>query len=160
MLSRFPAILVALSLAVAVVPSSADAECVRLTPKRLLNQPDTQLAFVGKVVEVTRTSDEGARVTFEVERVWKGDVPKRIDIYTWYPNPEAPRYDQKGSSYVVAAKPLVEERAREGVGLRDSDAVVFAGLTCSEGFTVQDFVRAAGPGKPPAGEKADRRIRR
>jgi hypothetical protein len=160
MLSRFPAILAALSLAGAVVPSTVHAECVRVVSRSLLDNPDAELVFAGKVVQVTSTGDYGLRATFDVDRVWRGKVPKRFDVYVWYlASAEAPRYS-KGESYVVAAMRLSDKRARQGVGLGDSDVVAFTGVPCSDGWKVEDLDRLSGPGKPPVDESAQRKINR
>jgi hypothetical protein len=54
-----------------------------------------------------------------------------------------------GLSYVVVAKRLENQRARDGVGLGRSNAVAFTGVECSGGHPVEEFVRGVGPGKPP-----------
>lgn len=134
------------------IPPSAGAECVKVPPEKLLESPGTELAFSGKVVEVTNVSEQGVRATFEVDRVWAGLVPKRFDMYMIYPaSAEAPRYD-KDRSYVVIARRLVDKQARAAAGFGDSDAVLFTGVTCSDFYSVEEFVRALGPGKPPAGK--------
>jgi hypothetical protein len=126
----------------------AGAECFVLTGKSLLEDPNVPLIFSGTVVEVTRTGDEGARVTFEVDRVWKGSVSKRFDVYLWDPEPETPRFGPPGEPYVVAAAPLSNLRARQGVGLRETDALAFAPVQCS-GALSPDVVRELGAGQPP-----------
>jgi hypothetical protein len=141
------------------VSPSAGAECVKVPPKQLLELPGTELAFSGKVIEVTNVSEQGVRATFDVDRVWAGRVPKRFDMYMTYPaSAEAPRYD-KDQSYVVIARRLVDKQARGAAGFADSDIVLFTGVTCSDFYSIQEFVRALGPGGPPA-EKLEQDIDR
>ena len=100
-------VLVTIAIAVMVMPSVINAECVKITPKMWLDAPDSELVFGGKVVEVTDTGEVGSKATFEVERVWRGKVPRRFDVFMWYlASAEAPRYLEKGRSYVVVAKRL------------------------------------------------------
>ena len=153
-------VLVTIAIAVMVMPSVINAECVKITPKMWLDAPDSELVFGGNVVEVTDTGEVGSKATFEVERVWRGKVPKRFDVYMWYlASAEAPRYLEKGRSYVVVAKRLEDKRAREGVGLGGSDLVAFTGVPCSDLHTVEEFVRGVGPGKPPLVESVEGKIK-
>ena len=73
---------------------SACAECVMVSAKAMLEGPSTELAFTGRVVEITRTADHlGYRATFEVDRVWRGSLTKRFDLYVWEMEPEKPRFE-------------------------------------------------------------------
>ena len=161
MFSGVPKVLVTIAIAVMVLPSVINAECVKITPKMWLDAPDSELVFGGKVAEVTDTGEVGSKATFTVERVWRGKVPKRFDVFMWYlASAEAPRYLEKGRSYVVVAKRLEDKRAREGVGLGGSDLVAFTGVPCSDLHTVEEFVRGVGPGKPPINVAVEGKIRR
>ena len=161
MFSGVPKVLVTIAIAVMVLPSVINAECVKITPKMWLDAPDSELVFGGNVVEVTDTGEVGSKATFEVERVWRGKVPKRFDVFMWYlASAEAPRYLEKGRSYVVVAKRLEDKRAREGVGLGGSDLVAFTGVPCCDLHTVEEFVRGVGPGKPPINVAVEGKIRR
>ena len=141
------------------VPAGAGRECVKVPPKQVIDGPDSELAFSGKVIEVTSVSEPAAeasrerpqvvRATFDVDRVWLGRVSKRFDIYMTYPSSaEAPRYD-KDRSYVVIAKRLGDKQARAAAGVGDADPVVFTGVQCTDFYSVQEFILALGPGKPP-----------
>jgi hypothetical protein len=133
----------------ALAASSAHAECVKTPPKQWLKIPEAELAFSGKVVEVTKAGEQGVRATFQVERVWKGPVSERINLYMSPPeSPEHPVYE-KDHSYMVIAQRLVDRKRRANAGLADSDAVVFTGMQCSPFISVDEFVGAVGRGKPP-----------
>jgi hypothetical protein len=120
-----------------------------------VSAPHTEVVFAGDVVQVTRTGEFGAKATFKVRQVWKGNVRERFEVFMWdLASAETPRYEE-GKSYVVAAKSLLDQRAREGVGLASSQIIAFAGLPCSADFSVEEFVRGAGPGKPPTGETVE-----
>jgi hypothetical protein len=145
---RLVAISAAIVVASLVTPMSAGAECFVLTGKYLLEDPTVPVLFSGTVVELTRTGEDGTRATFEVDRVWKGSVSKRFDVYLWDLAPEAPRIGPRGEHYVVAAAPLKSLRARQGVGLGETDAIAFAPVQCS-GALSPDIVRELGVGQPP-----------
>ena len=134
----------------ALAATTAHAECVKIPPKQWLKYPDTELAFSGKVVEVTKAGELGVRATFEVERVWKGQVSRRFDVYTSPPASAETPYYEKDHSYVVIAKRLLNEEARANAGFGNSDAVVFTGAVCSGFYSVDEFVRSLGRGKPPS----------
>jgi hypothetical protein len=90
---------------------------------------ETELVFSGRVVELTQSGESGARATFKVGQVWKGQVPEAFSVFMWYgDSAEAPRYE-KGRLYVVVAKRLTDKRTRVDVGLRATDSVAFTGVT-------------------------------
>ena len=127
---------------------SARAECVTLSPKILLEQPSSELVFSGKVVAITRTAELGYRATFDVDRVWKGPVTRRIDLYVWELPPETPRFEL-GHEYLAVARRLRDLQVRRGAGARDSDQEAFAPVQCSGGYSPADFMRDLGRGHPP-----------
>jgi hypothetical protein len=128
----------------------ANAECIKLVPKQILDPPDTELVFSGTVLKIVSSGEMGLRTTFEVDQVWKGEVPKQFDLYTWFlDSANMPTYES-GHSYVVAAKRLTDRRARDGVGLGNSDAAAFKAVPCSGLFSTKEFVGAMGPGKAPS----------
>jgi len=129
---------------------SARAECVMVSAKALLEGPSTELAFSGRVVEITRTADLGYRATFEVDRVWRGSLTKRFDLYVWEMEPEKPRFEVD-HQYVAFAQRL-STRERQGVGLSETDPVAFTPVTCSDGYSlspdrVRETIQELGPGK-------------
>ena len=145
-------------LLVTLAAHPARAECVSVPPKQLLDAPGTELVFSGRVVELTQSGEYGARAKFQVEQVWKGQVPETFSIYMWYgDSANAPRYE-KGQSSVVVAIRLTNQRARVGVGLADSQAVAFTGRSCSGIYTIQEFEGALGRGKPPI-QEAEQQIK-
>jgi hypothetical protein len=98
-------------LAVAWLSTSqvARAECVRVSAKemakRVMEEQHYELVFSGTVVAVTRTAELGYRATFDVDRVWKGSVTKRFDLYVWELTPEVPRFET-GHQYIALARKL------------------------------------------------------
>jgi hypothetical protein len=105
-----------------------NAVCVSLTFSELLANPDVTLIFHGTVREVQR-SPAGEIVTFDVLRVWKGQVPRRITVYNhrygveWLPF-------KRGASYLVEAYQLAPEQ-RAAFGLRDSEPLAYGAGFCS-----------------------------
>jgi hypothetical protein len=100
----------------------AHAECVIVTAKELMDGKLYELVFSGTRVGITRTEDVGYWATFEVDRVWKGSVSKRFDLYVWELAPEIPQFEM-GRHHLVAAQRLTDPRARQGTGLSGSDRV-------------------------------------
>lgn len=129
------------------LPLSARAECFILTAQYALSEKQVEMVFLGRVVEVTRTSDLGYRATFEVERVWKGPVPKRLDVYISEMSLEAPRYE-KGREYVALVRRLTDDRVRDDVGLGGTNAHAYTAVGCS-GFLTPNIERDLGAGYAP-----------
>jgi hypothetical protein len=129
--------------------ASARAECVRVTAKDVQEAERYELVFSGTVVEITRTAELGYRASFEVERVWKGSVTKRFDLYVWELDPEIPRFIV-GRHYLALAKKLVSAPARRGAGLGDSNTLAFTPVQCSDPDSLApNIIRDLGPGQPP-----------
>jgi hypothetical protein len=108
---------------------------------------DTELVFSGTVVDIARSGDEGFWATFDVDRVWKGEVPTRIDLYVWLLYPEVPRFEL-GRHYVALAKRLTDERARRAAGISNAGIIAFSPVSCSA-YLVPDITRDLGVGAPP-----------
>lgn len=139
--------------AVLGAPLSVGAECVRLAAKdmakRVVEGKHFEVVFSGKVVAVSRVAESGYRATFDVDRVWKGTVTRRFDLYVWELSPEVPRFEV-GQQHLALAKRLMTSRDREGVGLQNSDAVAFTPVQCSDSPSLDpDLVRHLGAGWPP-----------
>ena len=112
---------------VLMLPSSVRAECI--TPGHWsLQQPRVELVFSGNVVGINHVADLGIRVTFDVDRVWKGSVPKRFDLYVWQLDAEMPTF-AFAKRYVAFATKMTGP-SRQGVGLTDSDALAFRPVDC------------------------------
>lgn len=125
----------------------ARAECFTLTAKYVMEQPVFELVFSGTVVEITRTSDLGYRATFDVDRVWKGSVSKRFDLYVWELEVERPKFVM-GQHTVVLAQQIVTPKVRQGVGLGESDKVAFKPVQCSIAFP-PEAIPDLGPAQAP-----------
>lgn len=123
-------------------------ECFTQTGPYVMGDAKIELVFSGRVVDYSVTADDAYRATFDVDRVWKGTVSKRIDIYVWtLESAEMPRYD-KGREYVVLAKRLTDPRLRKAVGLGDSDATAFGAANCADALSPR-IREELGPGSPP-----------
>jgi hypothetical protein len=150
--------------------SVARADCAVITPKVRLEMPSTELFFSGTVVEIVPVSDAGYRATFDVDRVWKGPVRERVDIYASGLVVDAPRFHQ-GETYVVVAQRLTDDVARKRVGLQPLSETratpgelrksggEFAAAACSQAMAssngagiladVEAVIRELGPGRRP-----------
>lgn len=137
----------AIVVATVTVPRPAHAECFTLTATFVMQESVAELVFSGTVAEVARTSEVGYRATFDVDRVWKGSVPRRIDLYVWELSSERPRFEA-GHHYVALAQKLIDSRTRQGVGLGQSDLVAYTPVQCSAALA-PDIVARLGAGRPP-----------
>jgi hypothetical protein len=147
LVSRVARMFVAVIAVSVLAPPGIHAECLVWTAKSVMTEPTLEFVFSGRVLAITPTSEVGYRATFDVDRVWKGVVPGRVDIYVWSLQAEAPRFTQ-GQSTIVLASRLTDPRARTGVGLGESNNVVFFAPACSD--TLDPKMREdLGPGKPP-----------
>lgn len=114
----------------ATTPATPAGECFVQTGPYVMIEPLIEFVFSGRVVEKT-TGDATYRATLEVDRVWKGPVPKRLDLHVWQAqSPEMPSYE-KGGHYVVLAKRLSDPRVRMAVGLGNSDDPAFTATHCA-----------------------------
>jgi hypothetical protein len=144
-----PLAILPLVLVSVLIAASVAAECVRVSAKNVLENPDYELVFAGTVVNVTRTAELGYRATFDVDRVWRGSVTRRFDLYVWELAPEIPRFEV-GKRYLALAKHLTDPRARQGVGLGNTDRDVFTPAQCGDPLSLApNILGELGVGQPP-----------
>jgi hypothetical protein len=126
------------------------AECVTL-PLQQLGSWDTLLIFKGTVLSVTPLGDPdrtvGFRVIVDVERVWKGSVGKRVELYDDL-NAENP-YFEVGHSSPVFARTLVNPETRRRLGLAGTAPPVLTAVPCTDHFSELAITSALGPGSAP-----------
>ena len=137
-----------LSCALLLFPSTGRAECFSQTGKYVMAQKSIELVFSGTVVEITPIGQYFRhRVTFEVDRVWKGSVTKRFDLYVAGLE-EGVRSFQMGQWSVVTATRVTDRRARQEFGLGSTSNAAFKAPICSDALSPE--IRAQlGPGYPP-----------
>jgi hypothetical protein len=139
-------------LVLVLTPPTARAECIFLTAKRAMASTAIELVFSGRVAAFTRTAENGYRATFDVERVWKGSVPKRFEVYVWELAGEMPQFTLE-RHIVALAQRLTDPRVRAGAGLAGTDTVAFTPTACSHALT-PTFERDLGRGYPPTSDGA------
>jgi len=122
--------------------TNLSAECVQQTAKSAMSSH--ALTFSGTVVEITQTLPFGARVTFEVDWVWKGFVTRRFDLYVSYRETELPQFEI-GKRY-LAMGDLLRPQLRQDVGLDEKNTVAYAPARCSDWTTTEADL---GTGAPP-----------
>jgi hypothetical protein len=138
--------------ALVLLHAIARSECVTLNAKSVMAEKNIELAFSGKVVEITKAGEMGTRVTFDVDRVWKGSVPKRFTLYVWASSPEMPHFTKDQHQLAFAHK-LTDPPARLGLGVKSTDGVVYAPVQCTDPSSLPpDLERELGPGHAPKGE--------
>jgi hypothetical protein len=129
------------------------AECVTLTAKEMMSRPGV-LIFGGRVVDVQDVGQGGARWTIEVQRVWKGSVPARIDIYSsrFGPSEVRPPFWRKGSDALVLAARLSDVNVKEWKQtnrLSESDpSPEYVAYGCLDALE-NNFEHNLGPSHPP-----------
>ena len=127
--------------------------------KHDINLENVTALFTGTARE-TKYSDTFLAVTFEVDRVWKGDIPKQIVVYRPAPLPGV-RYGGQpvqmhfefSTRYAVLAHHLsAAERLQFGVA--NGDTTALAVQMCGGGSRPVEIVDAEdwkglGPGREP-----------
>jgi len=115
-------------LALALLQQHAGAICVVFQFKELRANPNVALIFHGTVREV-QTTEAGEIVTFDVLRVWKGQVPRRITVYNHRIGVEWLSF-ARGTSYFIDAYPLGAQ-ARTAFGLSASSSPTYGTGFCN-----------------------------
>ena len=140
-------------------PTSVAAQCGSGYPwlGYFLDEPKVAAIFGGTVVEV-EIGPVVHVVTFNVDRVWKGDVMKRTIIYrAAQPEPEIVGRSgggggfTKGHRYVVIAH-LLTETERRKFALKSTSSKRLAVDYCGDGsrpFYVHECGTGIGPGTEP-----------
>ena len=141
-------IVCAASLALA---QSARAECVN-APLQLWEFHGAPIIFAGTAVSITPINPPGepntlmgTKITFDVDRVWKGSVGKRVDLYMLL-SPENPNFAVGRRSAVLARYLSREEKQRLGLG--DTEAPVLTAMICTGIISVYEVTDTFGAGKP------------
>lgn len=109
--------LVIATLASATLGTTAYAQCAYIPAKAVMSQPEYVLVFGGRVVDIQEISSSASRATFEVQRVWKGSVPSRIDLY-FARHSEGPRFTK--GEYAVASAVRLTADNRKTYGIPDT----------------------------------------
>jgi hypothetical protein len=111
-----------------------------------------ELVFSGTVGEINAAGNDGVRVVvFQVDRSWKGMVPRRVELYVDPTDSELPSFNL-GRRYLVLATQM-DSRHRRRAGLADSAPIAFRVLGCGglpyEEIEQLGIVRELGPGEAP-----------
>ena len=142
---------VLLLLGVLAAPPLEPIECVVVSAKYVMSEKTVERVFSGRVIEITRTADTAYRATFEVDRVWKGTVPRRFDVYVLELSPNSPRYE-KGQRYTALSTRLHDSEKRKKVGLGATEQSADIAVDCSA-FLAPTIERDLGPGYAPSEPK-------
>ena len=142
-----------LTLCATLIAASARAECVFVNGSTWVESHDRATIIFSGTLTVTESAGPGGyHATFEVDRVWKGDVPKRFDLYGSWRAPEIKRFEV-GHRYLVPVERLAVPWQRREVGLDNDDAAVFTQVTCGAYDYDQavrlGIIQALGGGRPP-----------
>ena len=141
--------LVIATLASATLGTAAYAQCAYISAKGVMSQPEYVLVFGGRVVDIQEISPTGALATFEVQSVWKGSVPSRIDLY-YARHSEGPRFTK--GEYAVASAVRLTADNRKAYGIPNTKPpMVYEAHGCVSGSDHKAFESelAEYPSHPP-----------
>ena len=139
--------------AILLFPYQATAECVIAPP--VFFARDATVVFSGTVTKEVEVTSALARrnaqfVSFNVDRVWQGEVRRQFDVYSFTRSPE--RYAlQVGTRYLVFAH-IASDEERADLSVREREAFVVG--HCGDGTLKFREVSPAelaelGPGTAP-----------
>jgi hypothetical protein len=135
-----------LVLAALAIPSFAHAECVALWKTARDAQRISKLVFVGTVI---KSAPELSETTFEINRVWKGDVQRRmaLTLFTGIESHGA-SYFKEGTAYLVFAS-VLPRIMRDEAG-RDPRILEISQCSPTRPLSdAQEFLDQLGRGRPP-----------
>lgn len=118
-------------------PCVASAQCALMTVSQGMALPTTVAVFSGTVTDIEESAGAAAHVvTFEVQRVWKGTLSKRVSLYQSNTSEAIPF--SAGITYLIVASRLrLEERDLSGTLRR---APTLGVVTCAS-MTLEDAER-------------------
>lgn len=141
--------IVAVGFVSALTPAAASAECPLVTVPQAMASPTTVAIFSGTVVELEESAGAVAHVvTFDVQRVWKGTVTKRMSLQQSNTS-EAIEFSAGVPYLIVAYRLRPEEREASGTIRRATmlGIATCASRTLEHAGRLGDL-RALGPGRP------------
>jgi hypothetical protein len=113
-----------------------------------MSQSEYVLVFGGSVVDIQEINANASRVTFEAQKVWKGSVPSRIDLY-FARHSEGPRFTK--GEYAVATAVRLTADDRKAYGIPANTPVVYEAHGCvsGSGHSAFESELAKYPSHPP-----------
>lgn len=140
---------IVLALMALAIPSFAHAECIALWKTARDAQRGSTLVFSGTVI---KSSPDVLQTSFQVDRVWKGDVQQQMTL-TLYPGLESHSASsfKEGVAYLVFAQQM-RMFVRPDVNVASPETPVFEISLCSPTRPVadaQEFVKQLGRGRSP-----------
>jgi hypothetical protein len=128
------------------LPAFAHAECVVLWKTAGDAQRGSTLVFSGTVI---KSAEDSLETTFDVDRVWKGEVRRRTTL-TLYSGLESHgvSYFKEGMAYLVFAS-VMPKLVRTDDG-RDTPIFEIGGCSPTRPLSdAQEFVKQLGRARPP-----------
>jgi hypothetical protein len=162
MRANVPAIVSAVLFSSILTAQAAHGECVKVPLPDLLSEHKGSILLQGNALSITETGEpdrvNGMKVIFQVERVWKGSVGRRIEIYKDF-SPEQARFEVGGSSYVLVVE-ITNPARRRFFGITGTDTLAYASVHCGlEDYSVSEItgaLKALGLGSEPRKDAAPR----
>lgn len=137
------------ALVCALAPAAASAECAPVTTSQAMAAPTTVAVFSGTVSEIEESAGALAHVvTFDVQRVWKGTVTKRISL-SQVNTTDAIEFSA-GVPYLIAAYRLPPEQREVSGAIRRATTLGVASCLSRtlEQAERRGDLRELGPGRP------------
>jgi hypothetical protein len=140
----------------------AHGECIKVTNQSPLDVRKGSILLKGSALSVTPLGEPartyGFKVVFDVERVWKGRVGKRIEIYQDL-SAEQAQFGVGASSYYLVTE--ITDPARRlffGItGTTPAYAPLHCGLEDYSASEIMGFLEMLGPGNEPSKSVTGRR---
>jgi hypothetical protein len=133
----------------ALIPAVASAECLFVTVPQATASPATVAVFSGTVSEIEESAGAVVHVvTFDVQRVWKGTVTKRVSLQQLSTS-DAIEFSAGVPYLIVAYRLRPEERQASGTIRRAATL----GIAACASRTLEQAERLGGlgelgPGRP------------
>jgi hypothetical protein len=133
---------------IGISPAAASAECPLMTVSQGMAMPTTVAVFTGTVSDIEESAGAAAHVVaFDVQRVWKGTVTKRVSLQQSNTS-EAIAFSTGAPYLIVAYRLHPEERDLSGTIRR---ATTLGIVTCAsmtlEHAERRGDLRELGPGR-------------
>ena len=137
------------ALVCALTPAAAGAECAPVAMSQAMAAPTTVAVFSGTVSEIEESAGALAHVvTFDVQRVWKGNVAKRMSV-SQVNTTDAIEFSA-GVPYLIAAYRLPPEQREASGAIRRATTLGIASCFSRtlEQAERRGDLRELGPGRP------------
>lgn len=140
----------------------AHGECIKVTNQSPLDVRKNSILVKGSASSITPLGEPdrtyGFKIIFDVERVWKGPVAKRIEVYQDL-SAEQAQFGVGASSYYLVTE-ITDPARRRFFGITGTSpayAPLHCGLEDYSASEIMGFLEMLGPGNEPSKAVTGRR---